>query len=290
MKRFISLISIKFLSVIILSCLLDYSLGVFYNNIHKRFKTDLKGIDADVVFLGNSRCNHHVNSILFDSITNSNSFNMGWPQSGSAEIYAATNLYLRHNSKPNYILIQVDDFTHNSDTINQIGTQPLLKFSEDKQLKDYFNAHSDKNINFPLLKYLKYRNLGWREILKTAFKNDLTFGKKGFIPLQNGNFIGFNERKDYRIKNLRSNHWLNETINLCKQYDIKVIFFTSPLYNIKNSKDFDCFIKLYNTTYFNFSAELNGMSKFYADKIHLNQAGADSFTMLLAMRFNGLKN
>lgn len=283
MKIFIKYFLLKLLCVIISIFLLDGLLHQFFLNYHKRTKTDLHNLNYDAVFFGSSRCIHHIKPVQFKKITGLSTFNMGWAGSGSAEIYAAIKIYLEFNRTPKIIFIQIDDYTHNNREISTLASQPLLKYYNSKIISDYFNSYSDKLLNVPLLKYLKYRDIGWREILKTLFKNNLNYDQLGFVA-QNGNTIVTESKIKINNINLTQNIWIDKSIDLCRNKKIQVVLFTSPIYRVANSNNLNIFSNIYHCTYYNFADSLQS-KKYYYDATHLNELGADSFTQKLSKKF-----
>ena len=76
-----------------LGIILDKAIFEFFFRYHKRTKLDIQGLKKEIVFFGSSRCIHHIDPSIVDSICVTKSYNMGWAASNPREIYAAIKIY-----------------------------------------------------------------------------------------------------------------------------------------------------------------------------------------------------
>jgi hypothetical protein len=279
---FLSGVSIYFLSL---------GVKLFYREIHKRNKTDISGQKFDVVFLGSSRTIHHINAELFSGLTEKSSLNMGWAACNPSEIYAATKIYLSQNKKPEIIAIQLD-LEHNLVEIDELAKQSLLKYTGLGIVDDYFSEELKIKSKVPLLLNSTNRDYGWREVLKTVFKNNLysdpSSKKFGYVPIIDNHYKEAPNEAERQIEKLvcKKNIWIEKTVQFCKSQGIKVVLFVSPYYTNSDPEQFNYF-SVYGCPSFNLSNLLSQKS-FFRDQSHLNEKGADSFTRVFADSFNNL--
>lgn len=275
----------------VLIYLLASGLNFFFKVIHKRNKTDISGEKFDVVFFGSSRTIHHINPEIFNQLTQNSSLNMGWSACNPSEIYAATKIYLSQNYTPKVIAIQLD-LEHNLIEIDELAKQGLLKYIGSGLIDDYFSQDLINKSQIPLLLNAQNRDFGWREILKTVFKNniysDLNKRKFGYVPIMDTHYVEGSNKTLKKPEKLSKNKniWIEKTLDLCKKQKIKVILFVSPYYLCKDSEQFE-YLRVYKQPIFNFS-DLLVDKKYFRDQSHLNYLGADSFTRVFSDSFNNL--
>jgi hypothetical protein len=268
-----------------LTLFLDYGVKTFFSKIHRRCKTDISNVNFDIVFFGSSRVIHGLNNKLFNNCTNISSLNMGWPAVNPREVYAAIEVFLFKNYKPKYIFIQVDE-EHDLIEEDKSAQFELLKFYSKSIIDDYYSDNARFIMDFPLLASMKNRDFGWREVLKTTFRNNL------YEEMETKNFGYVKiEPKAYEespnapiIPNQNKNVWISKSIESCKKRGVKVILYTAP-YFYENIKDRFDFLKIYGVPYYNFSNLLKS-KKSFKDYNHTNSIGTDSLTMELAKTFN----
>ncbi len=280
MLKFVKHIVCVLVVTVLFAFVIDKGIFEFFYKVHKRTKLDITGLKKDVVFFGSSRCIHHVNPVIIDSLCHTNSFNMGWAASNPREIYAAVKIYLARNSKPKLICIQVD-MEHDDTTEDELARQSLLKFYGKDKVEDYYSVGLKNEMNIPLLPSILYRDFGWREISKIAIKNHYDINNEGFTPLFGNKTFAVKDIEINRKSLLVPNPWISKTIELCNKNNINTILFTAPIYNLKNGFRFNNIANLYKCKYYNYSDSLQNKSLFF-DQTHLNENGARCFSLKLA--------
>jgi hypothetical protein len=259
----------------------DFFVKEYFFKFHRRSKTELYEMNADIVFFGSSRCANGVVPSVVDSVLGSNSFNMAWAASNPREIYAALLLYLRNNSKPSIIVIQVD-LEHINLEEDRLAKVPLLKYCGRGIIDDYYSENTNIENKIPLLFSIKYRDFGWRELLKASLRNKIEVNNKGFAPI--GGYLSDTSnfpcdsvsRKIFSDKN----DWLLKIVEKCSSERINLIFFTSPYLKLCDAQNFEL-LKMYGVPYYNYSTSLSD-SGLFKDNSHVNEKGAYLFSMLLA--------
>ena len=271
---------------ILLSVLIDKAIFEFFFSYHKRTKLDIQGLKKEIVFFGSSRCIHHIDPIIVDIICDTKSYNMGWAASNPREIYAAIKIYLKRNEKPKLICIQVDQ-EHNDETEDGLARQSLLKFYGKHYIDDYYSNELKRELSIPLYPSIKYRDFGWREILKTLFNNSNIANKElGFLPIIEQHNV---KQYDYaKFKIIKPNKWISKSITFCKENNINVLLFTAPIWKLNANIKFENIRQLYPVDYINFSDSLQKV-QYYSDGTHLNRKGAEVFTKIFSKQLIVIK-
>ncbi len=247
--------------------------------------------ETELLFLGNSRTNHHVkNKWISDS-----SFNMGID--GSSVNYFLSVLKLTKPDQNKIVYLQIDP----NDLFNM-----AYEGSDIKYLNHFYN--SNKFIKNEIKKYEGYnffRTFFWSidfngkvlPIIKNFF-NDSNYEKDlGFEPLiinteQQMIFkkiISSKLDKDCDNNNTINLYFLDklsEIINLSKIYGFSLKIYTPPFYHkqcVNHSKFLSDFLKNNEISYQNYSDLFinNDDLKLWKDDIHLSLLGAEHFTKFL---------
>lgn len=277
MKPFVRFLFVSIFLFVIIAFVSDVLITAALSKFHKRSKISLEQLDYDVVYFGSSRAIHHFHTPILNESLESSHFNMGWAAVNPREIYAAVSIYLKKNRKPRTIIIQLDN-EQNDTTIDALAKQDVLRVFPCYKSLDYLDENLKFEHKFPLLTFVKNRDLGWREWLKMAFKND--------APIRDYGYVGLGIKNNFRssavvdtAQVMVKNRWIEMAINECKNYSINVVLLTTPYFRIAKSENFNA-LKFYSVPYYNFSDSLNSRI-FYTDNSHLNALGADSFTRLM---------
>jgi len=288
MKKFLRLLFLSFLSISSILCLTHLLFSIFFSQIHKRFKSDVSNQKADIVFFGSSRTANHIIPAVFDSISSTRSINMGVPGSMPIDINAQFKLYLKSNSAPKLIFLQID---HTEDSLqpSQLLIPQFSKYLENPELFNYRQNLSKKLIYIPLYKNIKFSLISWREILKTFFRNNSPINRcSGFSPIESKRHPNpFIKSPNYLIDSRRLNPYIQEIISICQTRKISIYLFTAPYFNLENPANFDNF-KKYKVPYLNFSGSEFDNLKF-SNRDHLNQSGAWRLSIQLAQEYKSLK-
>ena len=282
MLKFLKHILIILFATILLSFVLDKAIFDFFYKFHKRTKLDVEGLKKEIVFFGSSRCVHHIDPRLIDSICHTKSYNMGWAAANPREIYAAIKIYIAKNNTPKSIYIQIDQ-EHDDTTEDGLARQSLLKFYQRGIIDDYFSASLKDELRIPLYASMNYRDFGWREIIKIFLNNTNSINQNfGYTPIQTN---GFNHKqlfklhvKAFKIQNI----WILKAINLCNEKNIEVHFFTAPICTSNQIQTFNRFSRLYNVDYIDYSLRFKDSQQYFSDPTHLNREGAVLFSKTFA--------
>jgi len=287
MKKFTTYIAIRVLIIIVLLFILD----VVYTNIYINkqgirnkieFIFQNKDKQYDLIFLGSSRVEFHVNTPLINKETGKKSLNLGTSGQTLTESFLALKLLIKQNIKAEKYFIQVDE----SDLIESnkksfIGASyfmPFIKYPEvEKHLKKYdVDYYGDSK--FPFYRYMNYGyKIGYRELLlKIGNKNR---EKAFYIGLES---VMKKDSTSVQFKNKYSSELINEIKEFGKTKKINLILYTSPYYNVKNQDFFKETLKKNDIAYYIDSIK---KVKYFKDAGHLNKYGATKFTEMLIRDF-----
>lgn len=237
----------------------------------------------DFVFIGSSRCIHHVNPLTFDSLGYT-SINYGYASVGPRENLLLTRLILK-NRNVKTLVVQIDE--SQSSQFDDLAHIPFLPHEE--SLIGFKDSLYSQYLYYriPYFKYIKNnQELGLRNVIMGLFnKNPSWVNKKGFVPLiaEGISDIGFETSKEQKLIHVA--HEYLEIEKLCKTKDVNLIFFTAPILQSPSEFQFG----FTSADYMNYSDSLQ-FSNFYKDRIHLNSEGAQEFTNMLVKQLCHLSN
>lgn len=256
-------------------------------------------IDADILFIGNSRCITSINPKVFKN-QGLSVVNLGLNgHSNMSYVVSRLNHYMRNNSKkPRIVLFNLDPYSWT-------GKSKILKdrfaryaFGNSRkyhELTHYFDFdYCDKYV--PAYALLKYR-----KIFDCLFlNNQSTYLQLGFEP-NTGDLCSEKFSKNEIDEHISSYRKRSEDFDLkkeiaqlqdfCNSHKIKLIGFQLPVYQIIRTKHFDQTKHLADQlglTFFDLgSLEHSNNCSLFKDKNHLNSKGADYFSVKIA---NYLRN
>ncbi len=281
MQKFLKHLIFILISTIIFLYLCDliYTYVYLKSNPRNKFQYILKTKNKsyDIVFIGSSRVENHINAKLFSKLSNKVVMNFGVSGAGLNDNLLQLKL-LFANHKVTNVFLQIDASFENTKPSN-ISISEAMPFLNNIII----NNHLKKNLknfdylnNIPFYKYaINDPKIGFREMFFSAIqkktKNDFNFG---YSPL-NGNklpLIGGKLPKTI----LKENTILNQIINLCEKNKTQLTLFVSPY--CKKIKNIDYIVKLKKKYPY-----LIDFSKGYDDNLfyncsHLNNKGANKFT------------
>ena len=278
MKKLIKYVAYLSIILVIISFLFEsiythYSYQGTIRDKVKWVKSSENPMKYDYIILGSSRTLNFLNPVQIDSLTGLSGINLGLDASGPLEIKLMLKEYLKKGN-PKTVFIQTDYRTAlEPDKIGSVVWMPYIKekeiFNEFKPYgQDYYYLK-----NIPLYRFLEYGSkIGTRNIFLTISgkENDI-MKNKGFEAV-NGKMDG-NQKAAATIREAPNSHLL-EIEAICKRRNIKVHFFTSPIYN--SPFDFS-FYGDYLKNYKDFSKSINNKDLFF-NVTHLNADGAALFT------------
>jgi|GEM_PF-841507 len=281
MKKFLSYITLLFGIITCLYFIGEWSYSFIYNHGSYRNKVmwvrDLKNQEIknfDYIILGSSRAYYHLDPILIEEKTGKKGLNLGLNNSYPFEIKLMLDQFFK-SSTTKKVFIQVD-YTFN---VIQPDQEAFISFipylNEEDVYNEFSNNTNDFNIlhTLPFYRYQKYESqLGFRNILLSSLNKKPTFlERNGFKPIPTA--TAYNESFTYELNPIQNQH-IKEILDMAKQREVDVFFFTAPMYQCKGNHE--VFKSLLNN-YQDFS-ELVREKSYFVDAIHLNEKGAKLFT------------
>jgi hypothetical protein len=252
--------------------------------------------NADLVFMGSSRCWAHFDPQFFEETYQLKSVNIG--MNGHSDLMASTlrlKNYLAKNKAPKFVLLNIDPFIsagsleHNTKLVNKNDYARFAFFpkEEDQLFMDYFGFDSAERY-LPLYALFKYQ----------LFMDCVTLNKSNEFPK------GFelNEEKwdtlKYPISDINKRYFfkpkdlpsitkaLKELKDLCQKNNIQLIGIETPVY--KASYDAQAFAlpkticQKLNIPYINVNNEsIRNKTDYFYNAIHLNKDGVSEMNKLL---------
>lgn len=253
--------------------------------------------DLDLIVFGSSRSNHSIDPHLISE----NSFNMG--MDGTLVSYSLSLIKLLPKNKSQVVLLHIDPnrfFDINYDG-NDIGSL-LTKYNRNILIKEDILRLKQGNIIQDFYWSLSYNGyvLG---ILKNYFIPSYDYKKySGYDPLYvtenqsnilKEKLLYFDEKKCNQslIVNEIYNFSLDEIKSFCDNNNKSLILFSSPVLN-DNCKDdnlkFSEIMKSKGLTHYDFTDffESNNSLKYWKDRTHLSNKGAEIFTREMMKELN----
>ena len=291
MKLFLKYIISISISALALLYLCDFIYTQVYINSNPRNKLqyilNTKNESFDIIFLGSSRVANHIDTKLFDSLSNKKTINLGVEGAGLNDNLLQLKLLIANNNISN-VFLQIDsNFEYDKPSNIAISeAMPFLNYNDiiNTHIKKYFN-------NFEKLEYIPFYRyaindpkIGFREMFFSVVnKKPRTNPSIGFTP-KFGNKLPLIESslpKKIKLKNII----LDEITEICLKNKIQLILYISPY--CSKTKNMRYIEKLITKV-----PNLIDLSKGYDDKLffncgHLNNQGAKIFTTNL---YNATKN
>lgn len=252
-------------------------------------------INADIIIQGNSRAWTGYNTYLFDSLLNTNSYNLGIDGCPFDIQYARFKAYVEKNEYPKLIIQNVDHITmsRNMAIFDKYQFLPYLNNQEiQKQL--IINKIPKADIYMPILKYsgqYKYIQIGLSEFFQLKHYESRKY--KGYFG-QDMEWDGTN-LNNLNEQNKKIEWAINKGVqtlfiaflNECKENNVKVVLVYAPIYTDALALfDNESVIKYYkelsfeqNICFFDFSNDSISLHKeFFYNAAHLNKKGSVKFT------------
>ncbi|QNM84794.1 hypothetical protein H9W90_11380 [Polaribacter pectinis] len=290
MKQFIKyLLSILSLTIGLLY-LCDFIYTKAYLNANPRNKLQYilktEGKKFDIVFLGSSRVANHIDTKLFNSLSQKKTINLGVEGAGLNDNLLQLKLLLDKNTVSN-IFLQID-FNFEGVSPSNISISEAMPFLRNNIIKNHLK---DNFKNFNKLQYLPFYRyavndpkIGFREfIFSLANKKPRVNSSTGFTPMYGKKLPFKGESLPENIR--KSNKVLEEIIEICSKYNISLTLYISPFCSKTNNLDYITKLKKKVPGLIDLSSGYND-SLFY-NCGHLNRKGAEIFTVDL---FNATKN
>ena len=287
MKKFLTYLIVRVLILIAILFLLDITYTKIYtdkkgvrNKIEFIFQN--KNKQYDYIFLGSSRVEFHVNTPLINDETGKKSLNLGTSGQNLPETFLALKLLVNQNIKAEKYFIQIDE----ADLVKSrkksfSGVSYFLPFIKNEEVKNHLKKYDIdyfEDTQLPFYRYMNYGyKIGYRELLlKIGNKNR---EKDFYIGLET---VMKNDTLSNYFKNKYSTKIVDEILLYGKANKIKLVFYTSPYYNVKNESVFKKVLKENNI--FSYTDSITNI-ELYKDIGHLNKFGATKFTEMLIRDF-----
>lgn len=266
-----------------------YVLDFIYNSVYKNggyrnkvmWMHDIKDESLDYVIFGSSRANNFVIPILIFDRTGKHGLNLAIQASGPLEIELAVREYLKQNTAKRFF-IQVDSWYNkeNPDITGQLSWLPYIVNDEIYQVFKPYGKEYWFYKNFPFYRYQKFDSrIGYRNVLLSGLNKSIDYShSQGYTEITGK----LKKDKPYKFSLLdKPNPHFFRINEICKENDIEVVYFTSPIYRPEGSFNV---LKKYLPNYYDFSNEFQNREMF-SNPDHMNKKGAIAFTNMLVDLF-----
>jgi len=240
----------------------------------------------DYAVLGSSRTLYHLNPNQIEKLTHKRGINFGLQDAKPFDIKLFVIQLIKKNITKN-IYIQIDDSWNYTDA-GEKSTVHWLPFINEENIWNEFKKLKDKKYyyykNIPFYKYANFDSeIGIRDYIKGIAKQPLsTIEANGYLTLY-GELPKNKRNSKYSIKIKDTlNVHISEILALCKKNDVKVIFFTSPIYNAIGNH---LLLNNYLPNYYDYT-DLISEPQYFVDPRHLNAEGTKIFNDSLSKIFN----
>lgn len=283
MKKFFKYFSTLAIFTVILLYICDFIYTQIY--IHSNPRNKLQYIlqtnneHFDIAFIGSSRVANHIDTQLFDSISNKKTINLGVEGAGLNDNLLQLKLLLNKNTVSN-IFLQVDT-NFESEAPSRIAISEAMPYLHHNEIINSHIKEHLKNANkldyIPFYRYaINDPKIGFRELFFSLINKTPKIDPSiGFTPKMGAKSLLTNDSLPETIKS--KNAVLNKIIKLCQKRNIQLTVYISPY--CSETKHMDYIDKLF-TKIPNFI----NLSRNYDDTLfyncsHLNNIGATIFTI-----------
>ena len=249
--------------------------------------------DEDILILGSSRAEYHINSKILEDTLGVKVFNMGVHSNGVIVAHAIAEMEFKRH-KPKLVIFELTpsyDFTrvNNDDNSNYIVH---LKSYYDIPEVNRIISKVNKTEYLRLHSYLYRLNGGLYSIVAGLF-DDGTMAAKGYNPKKTVLKYEPTAPKDPtpEIDPIKV-EILNSFIENLENQGIEILFTITPIYSF-TTQDYGLLKKYiedkgYEVLDYTSDAGFKGNKKYFNDRVHLNEFGADSLTSDLASRIKAM--
>lgn len=253
-------------------------------------------VNADLVFMGSSRCWAHFDPQFFEDNFQLKSVNIG--MNGHSDLMASTlrlQNYLAKNKAPKFVLLNIDPFIsagsleHNTKMVNKNDYARFAFFpkEEDQAFMDYFQFDTAERY-VPLYALFKYQ----------MFIDCVTLNKSNAFPRgfelndEQWDTIKYpisdiNKKYFFKPKDIPSiTQALKELNDLCRKNNIRLIAIQTPVYQAT----YDAFAferpkticQQLNIPFIDVNVEsIRSKTDYFYNAIHLNKKGVEEMNQLL---------
>ena len=281
MKRFLTYTGLLLVLVLVLQFIGEYVYTYVYNHGSYRNKVMwVRGLEKetklDYAILGSSRVNYHLDPTIIEKKTRAVGINLGLNNS-----YASDKLLmleeLLEKTHPKRVFVQVD-YTFDKTGPNPVGSVSWMPYLKEERIFNHFSETEGNYTlykNWPFYRYQIFESqLGIRNITMSLLGKQPNFlEREGFVPLRRN----FNEASafSHRLKDVENESYAAIQA-ICKEKGIDLYFFTAPLNGFQGNFKI---LEKYLPNYTDFSKAISE-DHYFADEVHLKEAGAILFTEL----------
>jgi len=293
MKKFL-LYTVKLISIVII---LMYGLDLIYshtfkngiprNKIQKILQT--KNVHYNMVFLGSSRTENHIDCELVEQLTGKSCINFGLSGGTIGDMLILLTLADSNGLTFDDVFLQVD-YNFNSKGLSNNFKASLIPFIKNRDIRQELKKDTENfYYNYiPFYRYMKYdKVVGFREsLLAFIKKKPKTNLEVGFNPKSG---IGLTQSGKLPLNYNQKNEEIESIVKLIQAKDANINFFTAPYCkDMKNRNQFNV-LKSRLDNISNYSAIFDNNEAYFFNCGHLNIEGARAFTKILIKDFYTLK-
>ncbi len=309
MKKFIVKIVVAAILVVGLLVFLDYfvSKGLKHKEDF-RFQvwTDITdgNIDADLIFMGNSRAAMHLDCAVFDSILHCNSYNLGMEAYSFDVQWLRLKTYLEYCAIPKVVICNMDYSTFGT-SVFSANKEQILPYFDNPYLRTQLTKYgfTDVDLYMPFYRYIGFTQETYWGLIEGLEIKDFPGSKayKGYTPRPK---LGFsNDRMGMGTVACISEQSLNdfrEMVTWCKKNDVQLILVGMPFYDYANMKKsvggydiyqrtVDNLINEYDLPLLDYSSDMRYQNRdYYNDPSHMHADAARLFSIELACDLESL--
>lgn len=253
-------------------------------------------INADLVFMGSSRCWAHFDPKLFEDHYHLKSVNIG--MNGHSDLTASIlrlNHYLTQNKAPKFVILNYDPFVnagsleHNTNFVNKndYARFAFLPNKEEKPFMDYFGFDTTERY-IPLYALFKYNMFIDCVTMKysNAFPKGFELNDEKWDTLKYP-ISDFNKKYFFKPKEVPSIiQALKQLDDLCRKNNIRLICIQTPVYkSVYDAKVFEMsntVCRKLNIPFIDVSnSAIKDKTDYFYNAIHLNKDGVYEMNKLL---------
>ena len=253
----------------------------------------------DYAVHGSSRAYTTINVKEIEKSIGLKGINLAVDGSTIPDQYLMVKIFLENNNTIDHLYLQIDPWATNIEEVSEFAIPKFFPYLKEERVFNHFKQFGAKWYAYkyiPFLRYAEYNTIwGVHQLLNEGF--DLfpqDFDMYGCYFYTEENYRGemalqkmaFDLDGDYKF--------LNQIINLCKENNVELTLFTSPVANIKLNEEYIENMSAFknkmiadNINYFNYGDLFGNDTYFFTDEIHLNKYGVNDFTKTI---INVLKN
>ncbi len=310
MKKFLLNASVFLLLLIGLLFFLDFFITRGLRKMEDfRFQvwTDIveSKIDADVVFLGNSRASMHFDVAAFDSVLSTNSYNLGIEGYPFNIQYLRFFSYVKHCGSPKTVILNVDYSTFGYGAFSANKEQILPYFDDDYIRSNVVELGFNKyDVYLPFYRYFGYtRETFWGLLEGLGLRHYVHApAHKGYTPRESTGFRDMNGMGGVTLIDKRTVAQFKDFVEWCADNQVELILVEMPIIEydrtiqqIENYSGYklclDTIVEDYNLTLMDYgNDERFQFEYYYNDKVHMHAKAAKLFSVKLAHDLDSLNH